>query len=45
MSNIQEEIERVKAAIEKTKSPHLKRDYEKYLRKLEKKNRWYKWTS
>lgn len=45
MSNIQEEIERVKAAIEKTKSPHLKRDYEKYLRKLEKKNRGYKWTS
>ena len=28
------EIERVKTAIEKTNSPHLKRDYEKYLQKL-----------
>lgn len=36
MNNIQSEIERVKAAIAKTKSPHLKRDYEKYLKKLEK---------
>lgn len=32
--NTQSEIERVKAAIAKTKSPHLKRDYEKYLKKL-----------
>ena len=32
--NTQTEIERVKAAIEKTKSQHLKRDYEKYLKKL-----------
>lgn len=29
-----EEIKRVKAAIEKSNSPKLKRDYEKYLRKL-----------
>ena len=35
--NTQEEIERVKTAIEKTNSPHLKRDYEKYLQKLYKK--------
>lgn len=39
MDNIEAEITRVKASIEKTKSPHLKRDYEKYLRKLEKKSR------
>lgn len=32
--NIKAEIERVKTAIEKTNSPHLKRDYEKYLQKL-----------
>lgn len=32
--NTQTEIERVKTAIAKTKSPHLKRDYEKYLKKL-----------
>lgn len=32
--NTQSEIERVKTAMEKTKSPHLKRDYEKYLKKL-----------
>lgn len=31
------EIARVKAAIAKTKSPYLKRDYEKYLKKLERK--------
>jgi len=29
------EIERVKAAIAKTKSPYLRRDYEKHLKKLE----------
>lgn len=34
MDNIKAEIERVKNAIEKTNSPHLKRDYEKYLQKL-----------
>ena len=32
--NTQEEIERVKTAMEKTNSPHLKRDDEKYLQKL-----------
>ena len=31
------EIIRIKAAIAKTKSPYLKRDYEKYLKKLERK--------
>lgn len=34
MDNIKAEIERVKTAIEKTNSQHLKRDYEKYLQKL-----------
>lgn len=34
MINTQAEIERVKTAIAKTKSQHLKRDYEKYLKKL-----------
>lgn len=29
------EIARVRAAIAKTKSPHLKRDYQKYLKRLE----------
>ena len=37
MDNIKAEIERVKTAIEKTNSQHLKRDYEKYLQKLYKK--------
>lgn len=32
--NTQAEIERVKATIAKTKSSHLKRDYEKHLKKL-----------
>ena len=32
--SIKSEIERVTAAIAKTKSPKLKRDYEKYLKKL-----------
>lgn len=32
--NTQAEIERVKTAIAKTKSTHLKRDYDKYLKKL-----------
>ena len=31
---IKAEIERVTVAIAKTKSPKLKRDYEKYLKKL-----------
>ena len=39
MDNIEAEIVRVKEAIAKTKSPYLKRDYEKYLRKLEKRLR------
>ena len=34
MDNIKAEIERVKTTIEKTNSPYLKRDYEKYLQKL-----------
>ena len=37
MDNIDAEIARVKAALAKTNSPHLKRDYEKYLKKLLKK--------
>lgn len=36
MANTVSEIKRVKEALTKTTSPHLKRDYEKYLRKLEK---------
>ena len=35
--NIDAEIERVKMAMEKTKSEQLKRDYRKYLVKLVKK--------
>lgn len=35
--DIKAEIERVKTAMEKTTSPYLKRDYQKYLLKLEKK--------
>lgn len=34
MDKIKAEISRVEAALAKTKSPHLKRDYEKYLKKL-----------
>ena len=34
MAFIQTEIARVEKAMTKTKSPYLKRDYEKYLRKL-----------
>ena len=37
--NIDAEIERVRAAIAKTNSPYLKRDYEKYLRKLYKRKK------
>lgn len=36
MDNIQAEIERVKTALAKTKSPKLKNDYTKYLWKLQK---------
>lgn len=39
MRNIDAEIVRVKAAIEKTTSPYLKRDYEKHLKKLLKERR------
>jgi hypothetical protein len=35
MSDVTAEIARVKVAIQKTTSPHLRRDYMKYLRKLE----------
>lgn len=34
MNDIKAEITRVEKAISETKSPYLKRDYEKYLRKL-----------
>ena len=34
MNDIKAEIARVKKAIAETKSPYLKRDYEKYLRRL-----------
>ena len=34
MSDIKQEIARVEKAISETKSPYLKRDYEKYLRRL-----------
>jgi hypothetical protein len=34
MPDISLEIKRVKEAIAKTNSPYLKRDYEKYLKKL-----------
>lgn len=36
MDNTAKEIARVEKALAETKSPHLKRDYEKYLRKLRK---------
>ena len=36
MTDTKAEIARVKKAIAETKSPYLKRDYEKYLRKLRK---------
>lgn len=34
MDNFSAEIVRVKAAIQKTDSPYLRRDYQKYLKKL-----------
>lgn len=34
MNDVKQEIARVEKAISETKSPHLKRDYEKYLRRL-----------
>lgn len=36
MTDTKAEIARVEKAIVETKSPYLKRDYEKYLRKLRK---------
>ena len=36
MDNTKAEIARVKKALAETKSPYLKKDYEKYLRKLRK---------
>ena len=36
MTDTNAEIERVEKALAKTTSPYLKRDYEKYLRKLRK---------
>lgn len=36
MNSTNAEIKRIEEAIAKTKSPKLKRDYEKYLKKLEK---------
>ena len=35
MSDVAAEISRVKAALQKTTSPHLRRDYMKYLKRLE----------
>ena len=36
MTDTKTEIARVEKALAETKSPYLKRDYEKYLRKLRK---------
>ena len=36
MVDTKTEIARVEKALDKTKSPYLKREYEKYLRKLRK---------
>ena len=36
MADTKAEIARVEKALAETKSPYLKRDYEKYLRKLRK---------
>lgn len=36
MADTKAEIERVEKALAETESPYLKRDYEKYLRKLSK---------
>ena len=37
MADTKEEIARIKKALAETKSPYLKRDYEKYLKRLYKK--------
>lgn len=39
MCRTDEEIRRVEAALKKTESPYLKRDYEKYLKKLKRQKR------
>ena len=39
MADTKAEIARVEKALAETKSPYLKRDYEKYLRKLRKRLR------
>ena len=36
MNDTREEVARVEKALAETKSPYLKRDYEKYMRKLRK---------
>ena len=40
--NIADEIKRVETALQKTNSPYLKRDYQKYLQKLKRKQRMMK---
>lgn len=39
MDNLVAEIKRVEEALSKTRSPHLRRDYEKYLKRLKKRLR------
>ena len=39
MADTKAEIERVEKALTETKSPYLKRDYEKYLKKLYKRTK------
>ena len=39
MNNIKSEIARVEKVIAETKSPYLKKDYEKYLKKLRNKQK------
>ncbi len=41
LSELNEEISRVKRAINSTTSPYLKKDYKKYLNKLYKEKREY----
>ena len=41
MDNIKAEIERVKTAIEKTNSPYLKRDMEKFIKRQRRKEGLY----
>jgi len=42
MNDIAAEIARIKLAIEKTQSPYLKRDYQKHLQKLLRKQNAHK---